>query len=485
MSSVEDELAARRAENAAKEAVTQGKHPDVVERLNALHAVITIGGKTSVMTERESTQFKGRIERTFSQRQDLQLQYLNDRYTCGLNKSGKPIIKTADAIWLESPERRQYDEIIFDPRLPPGGNDQTHVYNMFRGWPIKMDAKFLKPASIMKKWKKTRDHIHEVICRGNPLHTRWVLAWMSERFKHPERLAMVAIVLLGEEGAGKGTFATDIVGGCYHPQHFLPIASQELLTGRFNMHLADSLLVFADEAFFAGDPRGTGPLFAMITERTVMHEAKFLNAVPLPNMRAIIMASNNMLVIPAGPRARRFAVFEVDESHIRDYPYFQAIRDELADGGREEMLRYLLQEDFSDVNVYDAPMTGALMRQKELNFSPPIRYWFNLLRDRYVPQTAGPILAWENEMLVPISAFVRDYIDQPYMRKAHESKIRAAETELGITLARLIPSRRKRQLRAGGTPTRYWELPALSMARAEFGKAIGGEYTWDDTKDDV
>ena len=133
MSTNQDELAQRRAEKEAKKKAADAaaaektatekaaadeaaaEQADLITRLNRLHAVVTIGGKTSIMNERPSKQFPGRIDRTFSNREDLQLQYCNERYRIGFNAKGKPIIRAADALWLESPERLQYDDMLFDP----------------------------------------------------------------------------------------------------------------------------------------------------------------------------------------------------------------------------------------------------------------------------------------------------------------------------------------------------------------------------------
>ena len=56
-----------------------------------------------------------------------------------------------------------------------------------------------------------------------------------------------------------------------------------------------------------------------------------------------------------------------------------------------------------------------------------------------------------SETWVQVGTFVRDYLSQPYMQHAHEHAKRAAETELGIALARIIPGRRvKRHRKPGG-----------------------------------
>jgi hypothetical protein len=453
---------------------------EVVDRLNKLHAVVTIGGKTSIMTERTSVHDQRRIDRTFSTRKDLELQYANDLHVVGV-RNGKEIVQSADAIWIKSPQRRSYTELILDPRRAPGGDDEAGLFNLWNGFAFPMGPDFFKPAAA-KKWARTRDHILKIVCRGDAKLFRWVCAWIAERLKHPERTAQVALVLMGGEGVGKGSFATNIIGGLYHPQHFVHVIDQEHLLGRFNMHLADGLMVFADEAFFAGDPRTVGRLKGLITESEILLEGKFLAPIRLRNQRAFILASNESLVIPAGIDARRFAVFQLDESHRGDHSYFAAIREELANGGREEMARYLMQEDFSDVNPYQAPQTEALTRQKELNFDPPVRWIFDKLNEGILPQLQAPSVAWSEtgETVVEVSAAVTDYLSTGYMRKAHERHVRSAQTVLGIALAQFIPSRKTSRGSFNGCRVQQWVLPKLSTARAEFEKKLGAPYAWEE-----
>ena len=49
-------------------------------------------------------------------------------------------------------------------------------------------------------------------------------------------------------------------------QHALHISNSKHLVGNFNAHLRDCVLLFADEAFYAGDKAHVGVLNSLITE---------------------------------------------------------------------------------------------------------------------------------------------------------------------------------------------------------------------------
>ena len=72
------------------------------------------------------------------------------------------------------------------------------------------------------------------------------------------------MVLRGGRGTGKGVVARAI--GRLFGQHFVHVSHARHLTGNFNAHLAECVLLFVDEAFWAGDKQGEAQLKRMITE---------------------------------------------------------------------------------------------------------------------------------------------------------------------------------------------------------------------------
>ena len=139
----------------------------------------------------------------------------------------------------------------------------------------------------------------------------------------------------GGEGTGKGTLAKvlrHILG-----QHGMAISNSKHLTGNFNGRLRDCVFLFADEAFYAGDPSHVGVLKWIITEPHLTIEAKFSNAVQMPNFLHLMMASNEEWVVPA-PRFPPVSLLEASGAHADDLQYFAAIWEEMEAGGYEAML---------------------------------------------------------------------------------------------------------------------------------------------------
>src|SRR5262249_54531653 len=191
-------------------------------------------------------------------------------------------------------------------------------YNLWRGFTCEPDPG--------KSWAGFRDHMLSNICAGNNEHFNWVLAFLAHLVQRPWEKPGVSIVLRGEEGTGKGFFANVIGRLC--GTHYCVVSQAGHLTGRFNAHLAQALLVFVDEAFWAGDKAGEGALKHLVTDEELTIEGKFRDPIMVRNLSRLIIASNEKWVVPAGIQARRWAVFDVADTRRNDRAYFRAIDEE-------------------------------------------------------------------------------------------------------------------------------------------------------------
>ena len=96
------------------------------------------------------------------------------------------------------------------------------------------------------------------------------------------------------------------------------IAKEGLIAGRFTGHLESACFVFGDEAFWAGDKGARGALYGLITEPTITIEHKGRTPYDIRNPLKFIFASNHGWMVPAGPKARRWAVFDAAETYEQD-----------------------------------------------------------------------------------------------------------------------------------------------------------------------
>ena len=322
-------------------------------------------------------------------------------------------------------------------------------------------------------WSLMKEHIRAVICAGNYDLFFWLLGWMANLVQHPGQPGEVAIVMRGPQGTGKGVFARAL--GSLVGHHFVPVSHPRHLKGNFNAHLEDALIVFADEAFEPTDKEGLGVLKTFVTEPEIAIEKKGRDVFVAPNRVHLLIASNEDLVVAAGLDERRFLVLDVSDAHAQDHVYFEALEDQMNNGGREAMLHDLLAFSFiGEVNLRQAPATSALQEQKRLSMRPHEDWWFRKLED-------GQLLSrhegWEDEV-------ERQELEQDFTTQLGV-KGQGAATQLGMLLRKVLPDGypRKFQRMVGGmavVPQKrwHWGFPKLGVCRAHFDKLMRTENEW-------
>jgi hypothetical protein len=331
-----------------------------LDEMNARYFVVKEGGKV----------FVGTFERDRS-RQMLVLMAFADFRNLHLNKSVKVDGKNMPLgkWWLEHPKRRQYDGLTFYP-----GNHARVIegrLNLWRGWAFEP-----KPGD----WSKLREHIWIVVASCSNEVFKYILDWLAWCVQHPDERAEVVLVMKGKRGAGKGTVGNTM--SKLFGQHALQISSAQHLVGRFNGHLRDTVLLFADEAFWPGDKAGEGTLKRLVTEPTLFIEGKYRDGVQVPNLLHVVMASNEDWIVPAGERKRRYFVVEVNDLHLQDMPWFKAINLQLDEhGGYAAMLHDLLHRDLGSFHPRQLPKCNDLTSQQALSLSPLDSWWVELLEN--------------------------------------------------------------------------------------------------------
>jgi hypothetical protein len=186
---------------------------------------------------------------------------------------------------------------------------------------------------------------------------------MARAVQRPGEQGHVAVVLRGGKGVGKGVFAKHF--GKLFGRHFLHISNAAHLTGNFNAHQRDCIVLFADEAFYAGDRKHDPVLKTIVTEDMLAIEAKNIDVVQSPNFIHLIMSTNEEYAVRASEDERRYFVLDVGNDKQQDTGYFAAIEADLVAGGYEHLLHFLRSYDLTGFDVRTVPKTGGLRDQQE------------------------------------------------------------------------------------------------------------------------
>lgn len=441
-----------------------------LQRLNARHAVIAnIGGKCRVVEEIYDHAL-GRSRLTRQSFDDFRNRYMHELVKVGTDPKGMDIFAQLGKWWLGHKARRQYDSIVFSP-----GHEVPGSYNLWQG--------FSFTALPGQRHQPFLDHIRQNICGGNETYYNYLIGWMAATVQNPDSPGQVAVVMRGRQGTGKGFLCKHF--GALWGRHYMQVSDAKHLVGSFNAHLRDCVVLFADEAFFAGDKRHESILKTLITEDLLVVEGKGIDAETSPNFLHLMMASNSQWVVPANADERRFFVLDVGDTQKQNHAYFKELAHGLNNGGYENLLYFLLNYDLEDFNIRAMPKTAGLQEQKLLSMAPEEEWWLSKLRDGAV---LGESVEWESE--VRADALQADYVAH---LQATGVMRRATPTAMGKFLSRVLPGnfpRSYQRLVVDKVPTkdgwtvdlkrraRFYGLPGLPECRAYFEKMYDIEPEW-------
>ena len=267
--------------------------------------------------------------------------------------------------WLDSTLARKYQQVVFDPSYSTVSDADYNLWKGFAFEPKKGD------------WTLFKEYVFDIICSKNEQYYDAILEWMAFAVGKLSLLPEVAIVLQGGEGIGKTFFASQL--GKLLGSHYVKVVNPSQVTGNFNSHFEQAILVLVDEAFWAGDKKGDGILKSYITSESIDIEHKGIDRYTRKNHMRMIFASNNEWVVPAGLDARRYFVLKVSEERKQDNAYFEAIKSQLINGGYEAMLYDLLE---MAQGLPDRPLraivTEAQFEQKT-HSCPVLSLWYKYL----------------------------------------------------------------------------------------------------------
>lgn len=441
----ESVLEAKSSERYARRQIARARehenHP-ALPGMNERYFVVGNTGGRCLVAEEQWCAVMRRHRLSFQSFSDFRNRYRHEWVAVG----GKP--KRRGDWWLDNERRRQVDQIVFAPM-----QEVENAYNLWRGFAVEP-----RPGDC----SKFLAHLHDNVCSGNDQHYRYLMGWLARMIQRPDTPGEVAVVMRGNKGTGKGKVA-QIVGSLLG-RHYLTIANPQHLVGRFNAHLHDTVFLFADESFFAGDKSQESVLKALITEPMFTLEQKFKDAEPTPNYTHILMASNDDWIIRASQRERRYFVLDVASTRLQDHAYFAAIDAEADSGGREALLHVLQNWDLSGFNVRAVPQTRALQEQKEMSLGPIDSWWFHKLLEGDLLPGKG----WPRE--VEKSAIRDDFLSN---MAAWQVRHRGTETILGRYLHRMIPLLGDVR-RPGG---RHYVVADLAECRQRWADH-NGDYAW-------
>ncbi len=312
---------------------------DIVKQINKDHALVVIGSSVRILKERIN--HLGNLDMQYFSVADFKT--LQKKFPNHTEERGRDINRVD--YWLSSPDRREYEEVVFYP-----GKTPASTFNRWQG---------LAVAPGNGDCRLILEHLLDVICAGDQDHYQYLLAWIKWIVTTPDKKTGVAVAMRGLKGAGKGTMFSILKA--LFGTHQIQVSHVDQLLGKFTAHLETALVVAADEVLWPGGKRGEGVFKSLISEGETMIERKGLDAYSSRSFTNLVMATNEDWVVPATKDERRFFVVDISNHRMKDKDYFDSLYKQIKTGSGA-FLKYLQDNEF-DANVRNPPMTDALKDQ--------------------------------------------------------------------------------------------------------------------------
>lgn len=322
---------------------------ELIERMNQRFAIISVGHQIKILDEGDRGDIK------LLSRPDFALQTAN--------MAAPDKASSAANLWQKSLQRREYRGLVFSP-----GRDKPGHYNLWRGFSVEP-----QPGDCCRFW----DLVQHAICAGEPALYDYVRNYCAHLVQRPWERPEVALILRGGQGTGKNTFVDTL--GALVKHHFRQVNSTDQLTGRFNGHMKDVLLLHANEASWGGNKSERGKLKAMITDATLPIEMKGHNIIVVDNYLRLIVSSNEEWPVPIDIDDRRFLVLDVSPAYQKNQAFFGALHQQMNNGGREALMHDLMTMSISGFSPRNKPASPFGADMKIRSADSPTRWLYDVL----------------------------------------------------------------------------------------------------------
>lgn len=271
-------------------------------------------------------------------------------------------------MWKSSERRRtvRLDDVVFDPTMTC---DPETTVNLYDGMAMVPKAGNVDPILDLVRYLTSRAAEHDAEC-DEIMH--WLLCWLAYPLQHPGAKLRTAVVMHGDEGAGKN-FLFDIMVAIYGK--YGALVGQDELEDKFNDWRSCKMFVVGDEVSSRAElVHNKNRLKALITSPTVQINPKNLARREEKNQMNIVFLSNELQPLALDNSDRRYLV--VYTPRAKDPDYYRKLGEWRDNGGAEAFYHFLLNYTLDGFHPYSpAPMTAAKEALIEINRKSPEQFW--------------------------------------------------------------------------------------------------------------
>ena len=347
-------------------------------------------------------------------------------------------------VWYQHDDRREVDRLKFE--LDPAAVGPRE-FNMFLGLKVERDSNsqhnqqslcsstgdlYEESRTALKdKIAPILTLLHDVWANGNDAIYQYLLNWFAYPLQRKCKTG-VCVVVISEQGYGKGTVAHDLVGcGIYgevkndtQSGNYTQITDIDDIVGRFNSQSCGRIFINADEcSSYSAAYRMNNKFKSLITATSRKLESKGVDGVTVSDHTNYLMTTNNSRPIKVEPSDRRFVVLEIDHARKKSAAFFKKLHGCIKEGGPMHFYQFLmarkLPADF-DPQAH-RPVTAAARAMMKEQVPLHIRFIQECADAEMLPaecSLVGDRQPWKRALHIPLEDLYAGYVDWAKKRQA-------------------------------------------------------------------
>jgi hypothetical protein len=271
-------------------------------------------------------------------------------------------------MWKASEKRRTIfpADVVFDPTEQC---DLDVCVNLFGGIELEPKAGDVEPVLQLVRFLTSRASPDADEC-DRIMH--WLMCWLAYPLQHPGTKLRTAVIMHGDEGAGKN-FLFDLWVEIYGK--YGALVGQDELEDKFNDWRSAKLAVVGDEVSSRQElVHNKNRLKALITSTSVQINPKNLPRREERNHINIVFLSNELQPLALDNSDRRYLVIYTPRA--REFEFYRTLKAWKDADGLAHFYEYLLTYPLEDFDPFaPAPLTQAKLDLIDLNRKTPERFW--------------------------------------------------------------------------------------------------------------
>lgn len=243
--------------------------------------------------------------------------------------------------WEESPSRK----IVYGLKFEPGQDLGADWVNLWKGFAVEPDPRGEAGCRLIIEhfWR---------LCGHRAEMFEWLMRWIAYPLQHPGAKMDTSVVMFGAEGPGKSAVWENVVMPIYGEA--ATTIGQAQLESQFTGWQAGKCFALAEEVVSRAEKSHyKGQLKHLVTGKTVRINEKHAPERVESNHLNVVFLSNETVPLLLDQGDRRYMVLYADD--VPDADYFQALFQEINNGGVACFFRYLLDLPLGDFGTWTRP----------------------------------------------------------------------------------------------------------------------------------